>query len=120
MDAVAVRPTLATMRRVAKVGHPTLYQWAIALAAEAMIPVLDDACGAFVPEDADAPGSKAEVFSAAGGQIDPASGEDAEDVAVGEEGYIAASDLPGGFEGSGDDTVGALSDLFEGLAVDDL
>jgi hypothetical protein len=29
---VAIRPTLATVRRVAKVGHPTLYQWAIRLA----------------------------------------------------------------------------------------
>jgi hypothetical protein len=88
---VAIRPTLATVRRVAKVGHPTLYQWQSALAG------VDEGCVALAADDDDEVlgfdvADVAEGVHGLGGDEDDSSGADVLGFAVVLEGDGAFAD----------------------------
>ena len=87
------------------------------LVVEGAVPVVDGAGLALPAEDAERAGAEAEVLAAAGVEGDPAGGEDAQDVGVGEERDLAGVRRSG--EGAGDDRVGALADVLGRFAVDE-
>ena len=73
----------------------------------------DDASLAFVSEYADGGGIEGQNLPGERRESDPAGGENAQDMAVGEEGDIGAG---GGC--TGNDLPGAGGDLFERFAID--
>ena len=77
------------------------------------VPEAHDSGFAFPAQDADGGGVEAEEAPVLRCEIEPAGGQDAEDVAVGEEGGFAF-----GLQRPTDDAPGSFRHLFHGLAVD--